>query len=159
MGDAVYPRLKAGLRSHAGFAGRGPRRTERFVSLRNLPCASMNESNGLLSVTPVSGSPALMRYRRDENMVILYAIQNCVREAIQDEAAFASHAPRPSQWRFPDTTDGMIDLEREGLCGYLAPFVVPSRAFRELLFGFRMKPDPHHPRRNSRARTSSQGMV
>jgi hypothetical protein len=27
------------------------------------------------------------------------------------------------------------------------------------LFGFWMKPDPHHPRRNSRARTSSQGMV
>ena len=100
-----------------------------------------------------------MRYRRNEDMVRLYAIQNRVRETIQDETAFASPALRPSQWCFGDAADCVIDLEREGLCRNLATLAVPDPRFRELFIGFRMKPDLFHPRRNNRARTSSQGMV
>jgi hypothetical protein len=100
-----------------------------------------------------------MCYGRNEDVIRGHSIQNRVRKPIEHKATLASSTLRPSQRRLGNAENCVIDLERKGMSGYLASIAIPRLSFSELLLGFRMKPDLLHPRRNSRDRTSSHGMV
>lgn len=100
-----------------------------------------------------------MRYGCNEDVIGPYAIQEGVGKAIEDELTLASPTLRPAQRRFDDAQNCVVELESEGLRGDLAALAIPALCFGQLLIGFRMEPDRLHPRRNKRARTSSQGIV
>jgi hypothetical protein len=110
-------------------------------------------------MAPISRASAVMRNRRNEHMIRFDVIPDCVREAIQDKATLASSVLRPSQRRFRDASESMVDLENERLRSNLTASLVPVPSFVKFSLCVAMKPNLLHSPRNSRARISSQGTV
>ena len=104
-------------------------------------------------------TPAMVCNRGHEQSVCPYAIQNGVWESMENEPPLASSALWPSQRRFRDALDCVIDFEGERLSGNFTALAIPVLRLGQFLIGLGMKPDPHYPRRNNLALTSSHGMV
>jgi hypothetical protein len=94
-----------------------------------------------------------------EDVVYSHAIQNDVRETIENEAALASPSLRPPERSFGDALDCVIDFESERLRGNFTALAIPVLCVSKLLISLAMKSDQHQARRNNLARTSSHGMV
>jgi hypothetical protein len=86
----------------------------------------------LLSMTPISGAPALMSDRGDNDMIRRHAIKDRVGKPIQHERMGTAQSQRPSQRCLPDAPERVIDLERECFSSSLTTLVVPPLLRRVL---------------------------
>src|SRR6185436_9044094 len=81
------------------------------------------------TMLPVLGTSALVRDRRNKDLIVANAIEDGVGKSIQNEPAFTALSDWISLRSFHDSFDRVIDLEREGLCGDFAAGLVPIASF------------------------------